>query len=189
LNPTNAETESDGRPGPIDWAMVVQDNHDWMRRVIIARTESADHVDDIVQDVHLAVTRSQARPECADEVAPWLCKIVVRQCALVARSRARYERKLAGFRESREAADSERGDPMVWLLDQEQRDLVRNALGLLDPQCRQLLIWKYVNGISYRDIAARLAVSVHVAEYRVIDARKQLRRRLHEQGIDGVVSL
>jgi RNA polymerase sigma factor (sigma-70 family) len=185
LNMTDVETDSAGRQGPIDWAAVVQDNQDWMRRVIVARTDSADLADDIVQEVGLAVIRSQSRPDRADEIAPWLCKIVVRQCALAARSQVRQRRKLDGFRQARAETDCGQGDPMLWLLDQEQRELLRRAMDLLDPQGRQLLIWKYVQGMSYRDIAARLAVSMHAAEYRVIDARKQLRRRLHDQGIEG----
>ena len=107
---------------------------------------------------------------------------------LAARSQARHQRKLDGFRQTRASGDTRRSDPMLWLLAQEERELVHRALEMLDAKGRQLLVWKYVHGLTYREIAARLAVSVHTAEYRVIDARKRLRRWLHEQGIDGDVS-
>jgi RNA polymerase sigma factor (sigma-70 family) len=168
----------------IDWSSVVEDNRDWIGRVVAARTGVQDVADDVIQEVSLAVTRSNSRPTRADEVAPWLCKIVVRQCALAVRNRVRQQRKLDGFQRTREAGDLQAGDPIFWLLHQECREIIRCELGAMDAPSRQLLIWKYLHGIGYEDIGGRLGVSRHVAEYRVIEARKELRRRLQARGIE-----
>ncbi len=141
--------------------------------------------DDVMQELSLAVARSDARPTRPEEVAPWLCKIVIRQCALVMRSQIRQQRKLYGYLRERATRDLPDGDPIFWLLDQERREIVRDELASLDADARRLLVWKYVHGLSYEKIGARLGVSKHVAEYRTIEARKQLRRRLLARGIEG----
>jgi RNA polymerase sigma factor (sigma-70 family) len=168
---------------PIDWATVVEVNRDWIGRLIAARTGAPDAIDDVMQEVSLAVTRSGSRPTCIDEVAPWLCKIVVRQCALIVRQQVRQRRKLDGYHRAREPADSQTGDPIFWLLHEEQREIIRGELRAMDAASRQLLIWKYLNGIGYEDIGIRLGVSRHVAEYRVIEAKRELRSRLQARGI------
>jgi RNA polymerase sigma-70 factor (ECF subfamily) len=139
----------------------------------------------VIQEVGLAVARSDARPTCSEEVAPWLCKIAIRQCAMVIRTQARRQNLLTGVCRSSETQDSARADPIFWLLHREQREIVRSELAAMDAESRQLLVWKYVTGMSYEDIGLRLAVSRHKAEYRVMKARKQIRRRLQARGLDG----
>jgi len=142
-------------------------------------------VDDVIQEVCLAVTRSGVRPTRVDEVAPWLCKIVIRQCALVVRNQVRQRRKLDGYQRTKATDDSQAGDPIFWLLHQERREIIRGELEAMGSELRQLLIWKYLNGLGYEEIGSRLGVSRHVAEYRVIEAKKQLRLRLQARGICG----
>ena len=169
----------------IDWSSIVEGNRSWIERLVVARIGSPDGVDDVLQEVGLAVAQSCARPTHADEVAPWLCKIVVRQCSLFLRNRARQQRKLNGFQQARLSQAPITADPIFWLLHEEKKAIVRAELAGLDGQARQLLLWKYIHGLRYEEIGSRLGVSRHVAEYRVIEARKQLRRRLNARGIEG----
>ena len=118
-------------------------------------------------------------------MAPWLCKIVVRQCALFARRRSRHQRKLDGYHQAWQTPDVQAADPVVWLLRRERSDIVRGELEAMDRPARELLLWKYILGQSYEMIGSRLGVSRHAAEYRVIEARKDLRRRLQARGIEG----
>jgi RNA polymerase sigma-70 factor (ECF subfamily) len=167
----------------IDWSSIIESNRNWIERLVAARTGTRNGVEDVLQEVGLAVARSTARPTQADEVAPWLCKIAIRQCALIVRNQARHQRKLSGLQQDRPSQASP--DPIFWLLHEETKEIVRAELVKLDAQSRQLLVWKYVHGLRYEDIGSRLGVSRHVAEYRLIEARKQLRRRLQARGIEG----
>jgi len=169
----------------IDWSTVINDNRDWIGRLVVARTGRQDLVDDVLQEVGLAVTRSNARPTSPGEVAPWLCKIVVRQCALLVRNQVRHQRKLNGFQQDRMLQTQSTADPIFWLLHEEAKDIVRGELASLEAPRRQLLVWKYVQGLRYEEIGTRLGVTRHVAEYRVIEARKELHRRLQARGIEG----
>ncbi len=168
----------------IEWAAVIESNRSWVERLVAARTGSTTVVDDVLQEVSLAVAQSAARPTSPEEVAPWLCKIVIRHCALVVRNQVRHRRKLDGFQKDRMSQARAAADPIFWLLHEERREIVRGELAAIDAPSREVLIWKYVQGLRYQDIAARLNVSRHVAEYRVIEARKQLRRRLQARGIE-----
>jgi RNA polymerase sigma factor (sigma-70 family) len=157
----------------------------WMLQVITARTGTASLAEDVLQEVSLAVARSESRPTRADDVAPWLCKIVVRQCALAIRTEVRQQRRLDGFQQNRPPQDARAGDPIFWLLREEREAIVRRELAALEPPLRQALVWKYLHGLRYEEIAARLGLSRHGAEARVIQARKLLRRRLEARGIEG----
>lgn len=169
----------------VDWPAVVEEHRSWITRVITARTGGVDAVDDVLQEVALAVTVSRDRPTAPDEVAPWLCKIVVRQCAMVVRNRVRQQRKLNAFQQSRESRGAKAEDPVFWILHTEQRAILREELAAMEPQSRDLLLWKFLQGLRYEEIGARLGISRHAAEYRVVEARKQLRRRLQRRGIEG----
>jgi RNA polymerase sigma factor (sigma-70 family) len=171
-------------PCPIDWSTVVDSNREWIERLVAARTGSQDFVDDVIQEVSLAITRSSSRPAGSEDVGPWLCKIVVRQCALIVRQRVRHQRKLEAYHRTLELDETQSADPIFWLLHEEQRAIIHEELRAMDPQSRQLLIWKYLNSLAYEEIGSRLGVSRHVAEYRVIEAKKQLRTRLQARGIN-----
>ena len=179
------ERRADTPSGAIDWSVVVESHRAWLERLIVARTGAEDLVPDVMQEVSVAVTQSNCRPTCPDEVAPWLCRIAVRQCALALRTRSRQQRKLDGLLRGMETRDLQTGDPISWLLHNELREIVRAELGAMDADQRQLLVWKYFHGMDYGAIGSQLGVSKHAAEYRVIEARKQLRRRLQARGIDG----
>jgi RNA polymerase sigma factor (sigma-70 family) len=162
---------------------VVQRNREWLVRLISSRTGSQTLVEDVLQEVGLAVARSAQRVSGDEELRPWLCKITIRQCALVLRNAQRQRRLLEGAAANGLDGESRLDDPVYWLLDRERSDLVREALATMDQEKRTLLIWKYVDRMTYNQLADRLRVAAHVAEYQVVTAKKALRRLLIDRGI------
>jgi len=161
----------------------VQRNREWLVRVISSRIGSQAIVEDVLQEVGLAVARAAPPSEKEEELRPWLCKITIRQCALALRKAQRQRRLLEGAAENELDAESRLDDPIYWLLDRERSGLVREALATMDEEKRTLLIWKYVDGMTYSQLADRLRVPAHAAEYRVVTAKKALRRLLIDCGI------
>jgi RNA polymerase sigma-70 factor (ECF subfamily) len=53
---------------------------------------------------------------------------------------------------------------------------------------RQLLLLKYAEGWSYRQIAEQLGVQEDTVEYRLLKARKKLRRELSALKVEGAES-
>jgi RNA polymerase sigma-70 factor (ECF subfamily) len=74
-------------------------------------------------------------------------------------------------------------DPLEWLLDEERRELVRQALGRLARRDAEILLLKYSEGWSYRELAARLGISTSAVEARLHRARARLRSQLAESPI------
>lgn len=177
------QVEPTEAPATLDWNGTLQAHRVWLERLVAARTGGVEHVEEVMQELHLAVAQSASRPVTAEEAGPWLCTIAVRLCARIVRDRVRRQRKLEGFRLAQQTQPAPVGDPIFWLLHAEQEAIVRGELAALDAEMRQMLLWKDVHGLTYAEIAARLAVSRHVAEYRVLAARRELRRRLHARGI------
>lgn len=161
----------------------VQRNRDWLVRLISSRIGSQAIVEDVLQEVGLAVARSAPPSKQEEELRPWLCKITIRQCALALRKAQRQRRLLEGAAENELGAECRLNDPIYWLLDRERSGLVREALATINEEKRTLLIWKYVDGMTYGQLADRLRVPAYVVEYRVVTAKKTLRKLLIDRGI------
>jgi len=162
---------------------MVARHRSWLVRLVASRMGSASLVEDVLQEISLAVARSSTLPEQESQVAPWLCTIAIRQCALAHRKAIRQRRLIDGAAATVGDSDTWLDDPIYWLLDRERSGLVREALKLLDANGRSLLISKYVHGNTYPQMAADLGVEPHVVEYQVATARKNLRTLLIERGL------
>ena len=64
------------------------------------------------------------------------------------------------------------------MLSQEANAHVNEALGEMSELDRQILLLKYTENWSYREIALHLGVQDETIEYRLMKARKNLRHRL-----------
>ena len=71
---------------------------------------------------------------------------------------------------------------MANVLAAEQQDTVRSAVQQLPELDRQVLMLKYVEGWTYRQLAEMLGVSEDSIEYRLLKSRKRLKALLQSQG-------
>ena len=69
-------------------------------------------------------------------------------------------------------------DPLAWLLAEETQQLVRQAIARLPQRDAELLLLKYTEDWSYRDLADRLGMSVSAVEARLHRARGRMRSEL-----------
>jgi RNA polymerase sigma-70 factor (ECF subfamily) len=76
-------TQSESRPssgveGPrIDWPAVLGKHDRWLRTVVYTRLGEPQAVDEVMQEVSLAVVRQQAPLASVEKVAPWLYRLAV----------------------------------------------------------------------------------------------------------------
>jgi RNA polymerase sigma-70 factor (ECF subfamily) len=155
--------------------------HDrWMRAVVRARTGQDEAVDEVMQEISLAVVRQRAPPVDCTKIAPWLYRVAVLQSLLyrrrVGRSRKltdRYARRLQPTEE-----DSRSPSGLDWLLADERRRMVRTALDRLPPRDAEILLLKYGEDWDYHQIAAHLGIGHSAAEARLHRARGRLRSEL-----------
>ena len=158
---------------------------DWLRRLIDRRVRPLDCGDEVLQEVFVAASSSAKIPTDPSEQEPWLARVAIRQCALALRSWCRRQRREAEYVATKTAADQRlEEDPIYWLMMCERRAFVRDQLAGLESRLRDLLVLKYVKGLTYKEIAKRLNMDVAAVEYRLAEARKTLRRRLVEAGFE-----
>ena len=71
---------------------------------------------------------------------------------------------------------SEAPRPLDWMLAQEQSQHLAQAIAELRPPQREILTLKYTENWSYQEIADHLGVPLRSVEYRLLQARTQLRK-------------
>jgi len=181
---------SNGRhaAGPvIDWSAQLALHGRWLRTVVRARLGDAGAVDDVMQEVALAAMGRKA-PADPDKIAPWLYRVAVLQALLFRRrtGRARSLTRRYARRQGADEGEATAADPLDWLLLQERRQAVRQAMTQLPDRDREILMLKHTEHWSYRQLAEHLGVSVDAVEYRLLRARRRLRELLLELNVSEV---
>jgi RNA polymerase sigma-70 factor (ECF subfamily) len=109
----------------------------------------------------------------------WLYGLAVRQALLYRRSQGRRRKLTARYAEVTQASSTaSQPDPLDWLMATERDGLVRRAVDDLSPKDRELLLLKYTEDWSCRELAARLGLSESAVEARLHRARARLRAKL-----------
>lgn len=178
---------------PIDWTVQLQQHGRWLRAVLVARSRDSAALEELFQEVALAVVRESHRPMDAAHAAPWLYRIAVRQALLHRRRLGRRRRLLERFgqserREQRQSEEHTHHDPLHWLLADERNQLIRQSLAALPPRDAELLLLKYTEDWSCRDIAEHLGLSERAADSRLHRARQKLRTELARRQVIEVPS-
>jgi RNA polymerase sigma-70 factor (ECF subfamily) len=164
----------------MDWQTLLAQHDRWLRTILAARLRDRDAVDEVLQEVALAAVRQAAPIHDASKVAPWLYRLAVRQVLLYRRKLGR-RRKLTEryvLRTPLEEGDGAAIDPLAWLMADERRALLRQALARLAPRDAEILLLKYTENWSYHQRAAHLGVTHSAVETRLHRARGRLRLEL-----------
>jgi RNA polymerase sigma factor (sigma-70 family) len=176
----------DSLPQPMDWGACLAAHEHWLRKVIYARTGERQAVDEVFQQVALAAVEQRAPLAEWEKAAAWLHRLAV-VCS------ARYRRKLGRGRKAMAAVAEQRRhesnghapDLLEWLSGQERQDQTRQALGQLAGRDAEVLLLKYGERWSYRQIAERLGITEKAVDTRLVRARERLRQELLRRGIEG----
>ena len=164
----------------IDWSGELARHERWLRTVICARLGEPQAVDEVMQEVSLAAIRQRAPINDPEKVAPWLYQLAVRQSLLYRRKQGRrrklIDRYAERFRPSE--ADNRQTDPLGWLLNEERHVNVRKAMSRLPRRDAEILMLKYNEDWSYRDLVEHLGISHSAVEARLHRARQRFRVEL-----------
>ncbi len=135
-----------------------------------------------MQEVALAAVTRKAPPRDASRVGAWLHRLAVLQTLLFRRKHGRRRRLIGDYAQRVGQRDRE-PDPLDWLLLDERRSLVRQALQRLAPREAEVLLLKYTENWGQRDLAAHLGLSESAVEARLQRARKKLREVLVQSSL------
>jgi RNA polymerase sigma factor (sigma-70 family) len=150
----------------------------WLRTTLLARLGNVDEVEEVMQEVAIAAANQSAKREPVDRVAPWLYRVALRQ--MLRRKAGRRKRLVEKAAQQLPITETENKtrDPLEWLIRVERQKEVRRAMTMMSERDRQLLMLKYVDGLSYGEIAARIGVTASSVQSRLHRARGLLRARL-----------
>jgi RNA polymerase sigma-70 factor, ECF subfamily len=175
-------TRSEPEAGRIDWPAELERHGRWLRTVALARVGDAAAADDVMQEVAVAAVEKGHQLRDPKSVAAWLYRLVV-VGALQYRRRQGRRRKLVeryADRYSPTDYDTRERDPLDWLLNDERKRLVRQALARMPRRDAEILLLKYSEDWSYRQMAEQLGLSTSAVEARLHRARHKLRSMLHQ---------
>lgn len=157
------------------WQDVLAADRRWLGTIIFARIGDRHAVDEVLQETALAASRN-CQPIDASGISKWLYRVAVRQSLLYRRRTARRQRR------TQTMADREpqrvTSDPEALVIASEQRELVQLAVGALSRGDCEILLLKYIEDWSCRQIAQRLGVSETAVKSRLLRARNTLRAEL-----------
>lgn len=174
-----------------DWGQILEQNRSWLSRVLRARIGDGHDVEDVYQEIVVAVLKQARRsshtdsgsqtverstvPTEQEKIAPWLYRLAIRQVV-------NFYRRTNRLSHAKPQADlepfSDQPQPLDWMLTVETKNELQTALYQLRPQDREILSLKYDMNWSYQQMADHLGVPVRNIEYRLLKARKRLRQSL-----------
>jgi RNA polymerase sigma factor (sigma-70 family) len=145
---------------------------------------SNDHdAEDVVQDAYLRAVKFFASFRGGDG-RPWLLAIV-RRAGYDWLARNRSDQPLTVFDEELHSGEGESLDPAQVLLKEEDSHMLRQALGGLPPEFREVLVLRELEGLSYKEIATITDLPPGTIMSRLARARERLRDRLVKHPREG----
>jgi len=152
------------------------------RRAVFAyaRISTGSHQDaeEVTQDVFVKVFRAAHQFNSRYSFTTWLYKITSNTC----------KNKMRGRRKKQTVSLDDEESPLVTLsheaspLDAYRKNIeiaeVRNAINELPPRYKQVLYLRYVESLSYREIAETLGLSMGNVEARIFRGKERVRWRL-----------
>lgn len=158
--------------------MLYLENESWLRTVVRSRVAEPEAVEDIMQNIALALVRQKGKLSEVNRVGAWLYQIAVRQVLMYRRTRGRRRRFEDGLLERSAAGEVETlqiAGPVDRVLAAEKQQQVRDAMQQMNELDRQILMLKYSENWTYRELSEHLGVGEDTVEYRLAKARKKLR--------------
>ena len=140
--------------------------------------------EDIVQESFLKAFKAQASFR-GTEAKTWMLSIV-RNTAMDFRRRDKSGIAVPLGEEGREPKDDS-PDPERVLLDQSRREQVRHAISHLEPEFREVIVLREIEGLPYKEIASVLGIPMGTVMSRLSRARNLLLVELGGTKLEGEV--
>jgi RNA polymerase sigma-70 factor (ECF subfamily) len=144
--------------------------------------DDAAAADDVMQEVAVTAVAKGHQLRDPGSVAAWLYRLVVVGALQYRRRQGRRRKLVERYADRLGSADrhSRERDPLDWLLADEQKSIVRQALSKLPRREAEILLLKYSEDWSYRQMAEHLGMTTSAVEARLHRARQKLRRALRQ---------
>lgn len=137
-------------------------------RMVFRLTGWHNDTEDLVQDVFVAIQESAKTFRAQSSLDTWATSVAIHRCRHWQRSRAKLRRTFG-------VTDEEFPDTTPCNLESlEQREEVQRALQSLNQETRELIVLRYMEGMSLSDISELLNIKKNTIEVRLHRGRRAL---------------
>ena len=141
-------------------------------------TGKHDEAEDLTQEIFLKVFRSLEKFHRDADFGTWLSSVARNYCIDRYRASKREKEVLVEDALAYDLAPAASGNPYRALEDQDRRSLVRRGLEQLPGKLREAVILRDLQGMSYQEMAVRLALPEGTVKSRINRGREELARLL-----------
>lgn len=138
---------------------------------------------DISQETFIRVWKNRKKMDPDRPFYPWFYTILKRLCLNSSRDRLRRKEsvlsELPDWIEFK--SNSNPGDDII---RSEEKNLIREALSVMKPDDREIIVLKDLQDYSYREIAEMLAIPAGTVMSRLYTARRKLKSNMEEAGYE-----
>ncbi|MGE0708566.1 MAG: RNA polymerase sigma factor [Planctomycetota bacterium] len=147
-------------------------------RVAVGMTRNQEDALDVVQDTFVKAHRSLERFEGRSSIGTWLCQIATHRA--IDMGRRQKVRRADPLEEGAVPGTKAGAAPVEKAQAEELREKLEEALGQLSEKHRTVFVLYTVKGMSYKEIASTLEISIGTVMSRLFYARKNLQSLLAE---------
>lgn len=129
--------------------------------MLVVRSRESGVVEELFQEVALTALRDGHAVKDEQKAAPWLYRVAARQALMHRRKMGRERRRMSSLAQQASVVtdDEQTTDPLGWLLADERNQLIRQAVDAIPGKDAEILLLKYSENWSYRQIAEHLGVT------------------------------
>lgn len=151
-------------------------------------TGRADQAEDLTQEILLKVFKSLDKFNRDADLGTWLSSVARNYCIDRYRASKREREVVVEDLLALDLAPASSGNPYRQLEERDRRSLVRGALALLPDKLREAVVLRDLQGLTYQEMAERLALPEGTVKSRINRGREELSRllrRAHQPGRNG----
>jgi RNA polymerase sigma-70 factor (ECF subfamily) len=177
LSPSDAELiERCLRKDNAAWELVVARFRRKVFHISYKFTGKHDEAEDLTQEIFLKLVRSLDKFNRDADFSTWLSSVARNYC--IDHYRASKREKEVVVEDAYDLAPASSGNPYRALEDQDRRSLVRRGLEQLPGKLREAVVLRDLQGLSYQEMALRLALPEGTVKSRINRGREELARLL-----------
>ena len=158
---------------------VIYENHrDRVYNLVFYCLKDERLIEDVLQNVFLKVYRGLPGFRFEANLATWIYRVTINECQNQNRRGNARHVPIETILGSGEEVDPS-STPDDWHARNERREIVQRAVLQLSPKLRAVVVLKYLEGLSYDEIAETLECAPGTVASRLNRALEELESRLH----------
>jgi RNA polymerase sigma-70 factor (ECF subfamily) len=179
LTPSDAELiERCLRKDNSAWDQVVARFRRKIFHIAYKFTGKHDEAEDLTQEIFFKVFKSLEKFNRDADFSTWLSSVARNYCIDHYRAGKREREVLVEDLVAFDLAPASSGNPHRDLEDQDRRSFLRKGLDLLPNKLREAVVLRDLQGLSYQEMAERLALPEGTVKSRINRGREELSRLL-----------